>query len=106
MACTAPRGSVCGLTPASPLASLRQRYLSQFHDLYEDFHVLELPLLADEIRGVDALRDFSSMLMMSEEERRAHVRQAEPDAPDAAAELAQLREENASLRAALSERAS
>jgi arsenite-transporting ATPase len=81
-----------------------QRYLSQFHDLYEDFHVLELPLLADEIRGVDALRDFSSMLMMSDAERRALVRDMEPDAPDAEGELSQLRTENASLRAALATR--
>lgn len=83
------------------VALRRQRYLSQFHDLYEDFHVLELPLLADEVRGVDALREFSALLMLDEAERRERIRQAEPDPVGAEAELAALRQENAALRAAL-----
>jgi hypothetical protein len=79
-----------------------QRYLSQFHDLYEEFHVLELPLLAEEVRGADALRSFSELLMCSPAERQQRAAQDEQGAAAAAdVELAQLREENTALRAAL-----
>ncbi len=67
--------------------------------------MLQLPLLAEEVRGSDALRSFSEMLVLTPEERRARVAQ-EADAAGASAdrELTRLREENASLRAALAAR--
>jgi hypothetical protein len=75
-----------------------QRYLSQFADLYEDFHLIQLPLQTEEVRGVESLKQFSELLMMSHEERVARALQ---DCPGGETELARLRAENTELRAAL-----
>ena len=42
---------------------MQQRYLQQFHELYEDFHITLLPLLEEEVRGVDQIKHFSRMLV-------------------------------------------
>jgi len=42
---------------------MQDRYISQIFELYEDFHVILMPLLDNEVRGVAALESFSTLLL-------------------------------------------
>ena len=43
---------------------MQQKYIEQFQELYsEDMHVLQMPLMEEEVRGVTALEAFSEMLL-------------------------------------------
>jgi len=45
---------------------MQDRYISQIFDLYEDFHVVLMPLLDNEVRGTASLESFSSLLLNPE----------------------------------------
>ncbi len=42
---------------------MQHKYLKQISELYEDFHIVFMPLEDDEIRGIDKLKIYSKKLM-------------------------------------------
>jgi arsenite-transporting ATPase len=43
---------------------MQQKYLNEAHELYDEFfHIVQLPLLTEEVRGPQKLKDFSQMLV-------------------------------------------
>lgn len=42
---------------------MQSKYLEQYHELYEDFSIVELPLLCTEVRGTEAIKGFSKYLI-------------------------------------------
>lgn len=43
--------------------NVQGKYLQQIDELYEDFHIVKMPLLSNEVRGVVALRTFAQYLI-------------------------------------------
>lgn len=46
---------------------MQDRYIEQIFELYEDFHVILMPLLDNEVRGKDSLESFSKLLLCPDE---------------------------------------
>jgi arsenite-transporting ATPase len=43
---------------------MQQKYLNEAHVLYDEFfHIVQLPLLTEEVRGPAKLQEFSKMLI-------------------------------------------
>lgn len=42
---------------------MQSKYIGNFNDLYEDFHLVEIPLLNQEVRQIEKLENYGSMLM-------------------------------------------
>jgi len=55
------KDSNCGF--CNSRVNMQQKYIDQINDLYEDFHVLKLPMLKYEIRGKEQLETFSQWMI-------------------------------------------
>ena len=42
---------------------IQHKYLEQVHDLYEEYNIIEVPLMDYEVRGINNVRTFSELLM-------------------------------------------
>ena len=41
---------------------MQKKYLDQLYELYDEFHIVQTPLLDEEVRGTADLSHFSSLL--------------------------------------------
>lgn len=55
------KGSECDQCNAR--RKMQKKYLEQIEELYDEFNVVKMPLLVEEVRGKDKLEQFSEMLV-------------------------------------------
>jgi anion-transporting ArsA/GET3 family ATPase len=71
---------------------MQNKYLEQYDDLYgEDMHIVKVPLLRQEVRGVESLSALSEMLLKP-------YKQAVGPAKDPFVRIAELEKEVAELK--------
>lgn len=51
--------------------AMQRKYIDQFYMLYDDFHITKLPLLPEEVTGVEALKQFSESFVRPHESTMA-----------------------------------
>uniref|UniRef100_A0A6B2L9X8 ATPase ASNA1 homolog n=1 Tax=Arcella intermedia TaxID=1963864 RepID=A0A6B2L9X8_9EUKA len=61
------KGNDCGFCHSR--VNMQKKYVNQINDLYEDFHVVKLPLLKQEIRGQESLEAFSKYMLIDFEKQ-------------------------------------
>lgn len=91
-----PEEVVCSRLLDSRLR-MQRRYLEQFHDLYEDFHIVKVPVLDEEVKGPSEVERFSRLLVQPYQPRAA--------SPESEMEqrILQLQHDNERLRRQLSQ---
>ena len=64
---TLPRDAQDVISKTLARKRMQDRYIQQIFELYEDFHVVLMPLLDNEVRGVPSLESFSKLLLCPDE---------------------------------------
>ena len=71
---------------------MQNKYLEQYDDLYgEDMHLIKMPLLSQEVRGMDLLGTFGAMLLQPHEPERGPSMDPFERVKELEAEVAQLK---------------
>eukprot|EP00899_Mesostigma_viride_P012041 jgi/Mesvir1/20838/Mv07931-RA.1 len=82
---------------------MQNKYIRQYHDLYEDFHIIQLPLQPEELRGVDSIKDFAKHMLVPYQPPPADFDTAEGWVLTLEREVQALKVENARLKDELNE---